>query len=129
MLHHIPLKALRKTSGCAACSTLYMQRLLASMRISTINTEDMIDFFFSYKTVAITLKESYLAFRRNRWKIQLRGACGRSPCRKGKCRNDGKQVHNSIKRYQKMQARPQFALVRIKIICRPNAQCILYKKR
>ena len=68
MLHQIPLKALRNTSGCASCSTLYMHRLLASMRISTIKTEEMIWFLFSYKTVVITLKESYLAFRRNRWK-------------------------------------------------------------
>lgn len=43
MLHQIPLKAFRKTVGCASCSTLYMQRLLASIRIKTIKTEEMKD--------------------------------------------------------------------------------------
>ena len=39
MLHQIPLNALRKTSGCASCSTLYIHRLLASIRITTIKTD------------------------------------------------------------------------------------------
>gem|GEM_PF-6847579 len=35
-----------------------------------MNREEMIWFFFSYKTVVITLNESYLALSRNRWKIR-----------------------------------------------------------
>ena len=39
-----------------------IQRLLASISMSTINTDDMIWFLFSNRTVVITLNESYFAF-------------------------------------------------------------------
>ena len=51
MLHQMPLKALRNISGWESCSTLYMHRLLASIRISTMNGgNDLIAFFIQYRS-------------------------------------------------------------------------------
>jgi hypothetical protein len=54
MLHHIPEKALLKTSGCASCSALYMHREEAIISTRIMKIAEMIWFLFSYKTDVIT---------------------------------------------------------------------------
>lgn len=84
MLHQIPLKALRNTSGCASCSTLYMHRLLASMRISTIKTEEMIWFLFHIKQLWLRWKSHIWHSDGTGGKLLPRAAYGKWQTRTGK---------------------------------------------
>lgn len=64
----------------------------------TMNREEMIWFFFSYKTVVITLNESYLALSRNRWKIRATPNTKEDKTGQKGCRNDRQKINNPIKR-------------------------------
>ena len=68
--HHMPLKALLNTPGCAACSVLYIHRLLAIISINMMNMDDMICLLFLSRTILMTLKLSYFELILKRWNIR-----------------------------------------------------------
>ena len=56
--HQMPEKALEKTSGCASCSRLYMQRLDPSISVAMIKTDDRSCCFLLVRTSVMTWSES-----------------------------------------------------------------------
>ena len=67
----MPLKALLNTPGCAACSVLYIHRLLAIISINMMNMDDMICLLFLSRTILMTLKLSYFELILKRWNIRI----------------------------------------------------------
>ncbi len=69
--HHMPEKAFLKASGWASCSTEYMQRDEATMRINIITQDEMSWFFLSLRTLVMTLNASYCVFILNNLNILM----------------------------------------------------------